>query len=1418
MAIKDNSTGYSRISISLASPEEILAQSSGEVLKPETINYRTYKPERDGLFCERIFGPVKDYECNCGKYKRIRYKGIVCDRCGVEVTEKKVRRERMGHISLVVPVVHIWYFKSLPSKIGYLLGIPSKKLEGIIYYERYVVINAGAAEKVGISKYQTLAEKEYLDVLDQLPAGNQNLPDGDPDKFVAMMGAEAIKILLSEVDLDKMSYDLRDRASRETSQQRKSESLKQLNVIESFRASQGKNRPEWMVLDVIPVIPPELRPLVPLDGGRFATSDLNDLYRRVIIRNNRLKRLIEIKAPEVILRNEKRMLQEAVDSLFDNSRKSNAVKNESNRPLKSLSDSLKGKQGRFRQKLLGKRVDYSARSVIVVGPELKMHEMGIPKDMAAELYKPFIIRKLIERGIVKTVKSAKKIIDRKDPVIWGILENVIKGHPVLMNRAPTLHRLGIQAFQPKLIEGKAMQLHPLSCTAFNADFDGDQMAVHLPLGNAAILEAQLLMLGSHNVLNPANGAPITVPSQDMVLGLYYITKPRPNVKGTGLKFYGPEEAIIAYNEGRVDIHAEVKCRVRDIDENGQPVVRIVDTTVGRILVNQVVPEEVGYVNELLTKKSLRDIISVVMKKAGADKVAKFLDDIKNLGYQMAFRGGLSFNLDAVIIPDAKEELVAEGYQKAEAIMDDYNMGLITNNERYNQIIDVWTNVNNKLSKQVVDTLTKDDDGFNPVYMMLHSGARGSREQIRQLSGMRGLMAKPQKSGVEGGQQVIENPILSNFKEGLSVLEYFISTHGARKGLADTALKTADAGYLTRRLVDVAQDVIITEEDCGTLRGLNATAIKRNDDVVQTLYDRILGRTALNDVINPLTEEVICRAGDEITEDIAAAIENSPIESVDIRSVLTCASRHGVCAKCYGRNLSTARMVQKGEVVGVIAAQSIGEPGTQLTLRTFHVGGVAGGSTIETNVVSKYEGRLEIDELRTVKGKNSQGEAINIVISRQSEFRIVDPNTNITLYTHALPYGATIFMEHDAMVKKGDLICEWDPYNAVVIAEHDGKAAYDSLIEGVTYREERDEQTGLSERVVVESRDRKNITPSIKIVSKDGEELRSYNLPVSAHIAVKDNGRVHVGDILFKIPRVVGKSGGDITGGLPRVTELFEARNPSNPAIVSEIDGEVTFGKIKRGNREIIITSKSGEICKYLVPLSRQIIVQENDFVRAGMALSDGAITPSDILRILGPTKVQEYIVNEVQEVYRMQGVKINDKHFEVIVRQMMNKVQIEDPGDSRFFENQIVDKWEFMDVNDELYDKVVVTDAGDSQNVFAGQIISMRKLRDENSALKRRDMKLVETRPIVAATSNQVLQGITRAALQTTSFISAASFQETTKVLNEAAIQAKTDNLVNLKENVICGGRIPGGTGLREYDNLVVGLKADVEGLLTAEN
>ena len=1410
---KDNKaqSGFSKISIGLASPEEILENSSGEVLKPETINYRTYKPERDGLFCERIFGPVKDYECHCGKYKRIRYKGIVCDRCGVEVTEKKVRRERMGHISLVVPVAHIWYFRSLPSKIGYLLGIPSKKLETIIYYERYVVIQAGAAAANGINDLDLLAEKEYLDILNALPKGNQQLDDSDPNKFIAQMGAEAIYTLLQRVDLDELSYSLRHKAGTETSQQRKAEALKRLHVVEAFRESREINKPEWMILKVIPVIPPELRPLVPLDGGRFATSDLNDLYRRVIIRNNRLKRLIEIKAPEVILRNEKRMLQEAVDSLFDNSRKSNAVKTESNRPLKSLSDSLKGKQGRFRQNLLGKRVDYSARSVIVVGPELKMHEMGIPKDMAAELYKPFVIRKLIERGIVKTVKSAKKIIDRKDPVIWDILENVIKGHPVLMNRAPTLHRLGIQAFQPKLIEGKALQLHPLACTAFNADFDGDQMAVHLPLGNAAILEAQILMLGSHNILNPANGAPITVPSQDMVLGLYYITKERPGSLGEGLNFYGPEEAIIAYNEKRADLHAKVKVMVDTVDENDVPVRKIVDTTVGRVLFNQVVPKEVGYLNEVLTKRSLRDIIGLVMKKSGAARTSQFLDDIKALGYRMAFQGGLSFNLDAVIIPEEKESLVNEGYERVEEVMESYNMGLITNNERYNQIIDIWTNINMKLTKTVLDHLTNDQQGFNPVYMMLDSGARGSKEQIRQLSGMRGLMAKPQKSGAEGGQ-VIENPILSNFKEGLSVLEYFISTHGARKGLADTALKTADAGYLTRRLVDVAQDVIITEEDCGTLRGLTATAIKRNEDVVQTLKERILGRTTVHDVYNPHTGEMIVAAGEEITESVADAIDAAGIESVEIRSVLTCESRNGVCAKCYGRNLATGRMVQKGEVVGVIAAQSIGEPGTELTLRTFHVGGVAGGVATDNSIVSRYEGRIEIDELRVVKSKSDDGKEINMVISRLAELRIVDEHTGIVLYTHNLPYGSMLYMNDGDTVKKGDLICEWDPYNAVIISEYDGKVAFENVIEGVTYRDEFDEQTGFREIVITESRD-KTKNPVIKILNKQGEEQKQYNLPVGAHIVVKENASVKAGEILIKIPRAVGKAG-DITGGLPRVTELFEARNPSNPAVVSEIDGEVSFGKIKRGNREIVITSKLGDVKRYLVPLSRQILVQENDYVRAGMPLSDGAVTPSDILAIQGPTKVQEYIVNEVQEVYRMQGVKINDKHFEVIVRQMMNKVQIEDPGDTRFLEEQIVDKWDFMAVNDELYDKVVVTDAGDSETMKPGMMITLRKLRDENSMLKRKDLKPVEVRDVIPATSNQVLQGITRAALQTSSFMSAASFQETTKVLNEAAILGKVDPLEKLKENVICGHLIPAGTGLRDYDNIVVGSQAEYDNLV----
>ncbi len=1402
---------FTKVTVSLSSPEEILERSYGEVQKPETINYRTYKPERDGLFCERIFGPVKDYECHCGKYKRIRYKGIVCDRCGVEVTEKKVRRERMGHINLVVPVAHIWYFRSLPNKIGYLLGLPTKKLDSIIYYERYVVVNPGIKREDGIEYLDFLTEEEYLDILDTLPKENQYLEDDDPDKFIAKMGAEGLFELLTKLDLDELSYTLRDKANKETSQQRKNEALKRLQVVEAFRAAKGKNKPEWMILKVVPVIPPELRPLVPLDGGRFATSDLNDLYRRVIIRNNRLKRLIEIKAPEVILRNEKRMLQESVDSLIDNSRKSNAVKTDANRPLKSLSDSLKGKQGRFRQNLLGKRVDYSARSVIVVGPELKMHECGLPKNMAAELYKPFVIRKLIERGIVKTVKSAKKIVDRRDPVVWDILENVLKGHPVMLNRAPTLHRLGIQAFQPKLIEGKAIQLHPLACTAFNADFDGDQMAVHLPLGNAAILEAQMLMLGSHNILNPANGAPITVPSQDMVLGLYYITKERQGAKGEGLTFYSPEEVKIAYNEEKVALHSRIKVRLNLYDKEGNEKIEVVETTVGRVLFNEVVPKEAGYINELLTKKALRDIIGKIFKLSGTKVTANFLDDIKDMGYKMAFKGGLSFNLDDVIIPSEKVDLVKDGYAQADEVANNYNMGFITNNERYNQVIDIWTHTNAKLTQILMKQLSTDNQGFNSVFMMLDSGARGSKEQIRQLSGMRGLMAKPQKSGAVGAE-IIENPILSNFKEGLSVLEYFISTHGARKGLADTALKTADAGYLTRRLVDVSQDVVIRENDCGTLRGLVATAIKKNQEVVETLSERILGRTSLNDVYHPLTGDLLVSAGEIINENIAHEIEESPLEQVEIRSVLTCEAKTGVCAKCYGRNLATGQKVQIGESVGVIAAQSIGEPGTQLTLRTFHVGGTASNIAAESSIVAGYNGVAQIDELRTVEFIEDTGEKSNIVIGRLAELRIIDENTELTLSTHAIPYGAKMYIKDGVKVKKGDLVCEWDPYNAVIISEAEGSISFKNVIEGITFREEMDEQTGFREKVITETKD-KTKNPLIKVLNKDGEVTKIYNLPVGAHIAVEEGEKVKVGQVIVKIPRSAGKAG-DITGGLPRVTELFEARNPSNPAVVSEIDGEVSFGKIKRGNREIIVKSKAGQTKKYLVSLSKQILVQENDYVRAGIPLSDGAITPNDILSVQGPTKVQEYIVNEVQEVYRMQGVKINDKHFEVIVRQMMRKVLIVDPGDTKFLEKQEVDKVAFMEENNWIYGRKIVVEPGDSENLKGGQIVSMRQLREENSMLKRRDMKLVEVRDAVPATSSQVLQGITKAALQTKSFISAASFQETTKVLNEAAIRAKIDDLDGLKENVIVGHKIPAGTGQRHFNDLLVGSKEEFDKLI----
>ena len=1414
MAFKKESkikSAFTKISIGLASPEEILENSYGEVLKPETINYRTYKPERDGLFCERIFGPTKDYECHCGKYKRIRYKGIVCDRCGVEVTEKKVRRERSGHIQLVVPVAHIWYFRSLPNKIGYLLGLPTKKLDAIIYYERYVIIQPGVLEgEELVEQNGLLTEEEYLDLLDKLPKENQYLDDSDPNKFIAKMGAEAIYDLLTRLDLDALSYELRDRASSDSSQQRKSEALKRLQVVESFRASRDRNRPEWMILKIIPVIPPELRPLVPLDGGRFATSDLNDLYRRVLIRNNRLKRLIEIKAPEVILRNEKRMLQEAVDSLFDNSRKSSAVKTESNRPLKSLSDSLKGKQGRFRQNLLGKRVDYSARSVIVVGPELKMGECGLPKLMAAELYKPFIIRKLIERGIVKTVKSAKKIVDRKDAVIWDILEYVMKGHPVLLNRAPTLHRLGIQAFQPKMIEGKAIQLHPLACTAFNADFDGDQMAVHLPLSNEAILEAQMLMLQSHNILNPANGAPITVPSQDMVLGLYYITKLRPGAKGEGLTFYGPEEAIIAYNERRVDIHAPVKVVVKDLNENGELVQKMTETSVGRIIVNEIIPEEIGYVNTIISKKSLRDIISRVIKAVGMARACEFLDGIKNLGYKMAYDGGLSFNLDDIIIPAEKKDIVQRGNDEVDQIMMNYNMGFITDNERYNQVIDTWTHVNTDLKKTLMKQMTEADQGFNAVFMMLDSGARGSADQIAQLAGMRGLMAKPQKAGAEGAQ-IIENPILSNFKEGMSVLEYFISTHGARKGLADTALKTADAGYLTRRLVDVSHDVIINEEDCGTLRGLVCTALKDGDEIISSLGERILGRVSVHDIIHPTTGKLIVAAGEEITEPIVAEIENSPIESVEIRSVLTCESRHGVCMKCYGRNLATSRMVQKGEAVGVIAAQSIGEPGTQLTLRTFHAGGVAGNAAANATIVAKNKSRLEFDELRTVDIVNEDGSVGKVVVGRLAEVRFVDENTGIALSTQNVPYGSQLFVNDGDVVEKGTVVAKWDPFNAIIVTENAGIVQFEDVIEGVTYRVEEDEATGLRELIVIESKEKSRV-PSCHIVDENGELIRTYNFPIGGHIVIEDNQKVKAGETLIKIPRAVGKAG-DITGGLPRVTELFEARNPSNPAVVSEIDGEVTMGAVKRGNREIVVTSKVGDVRKYMVPLSKQILVQENDYVRAGTPLSDGSITPADILAIKGPTAVQEYIVNEIQDVYRLQGVKINDKHFEVIVRQMMRKVQIDEPGDTRFLELQVVDKLDFAEENDRIWGKKVVVDAGDSETMRPGMIVTARKLRDENSLLKRKDLRLVEVRDAMAATSTQILQGITRAALQTTSFMSAASFQETTKVLNEAAINGKVDRLEGMKENVICGHLIPAGTGLREFAKISVGSKDDADKL-----
>ena len=1361
----------------------------------------------DGLFCEKIFGPVKDYECHCGKYKRIRYKGIICDRCGVEVTRKAVRRERMGHISLTVPVIHIWYFKSLPNKIAYLLGYSSKNLSKIVYYETYVVTDPGQAADLGYKRGDLISEEEYYDILEQFPRDEFAMEEEEEHRFEAMEGAEALQNLLSNLDLDSLAYRLRYEVKNETSQMRKKKKLKRLQVIESFRAANEhtENRPEWMVQSVIPVIPPELRPLVPLEGGRFATSDLNDLYRRVIIRNNRLKRLIDIKAPDVILRNEKRMLQEAVDSLYDNSRKSNAVRS-NNRPLKSLSDMLKGKSGRFRQNLLGKRVDYSGRSVIVVGPELKMHECGLPKEMAVELYKPFIIRRLIERGYVKTVKSAKKVVDRRDQVVWEVLENVIDGHPVMLNRAPTLHRLGIQAFQPVLIEEKAVRLHPLACTAFNADFDGDQMAVHVPLSNDAVLEASVLMLGSHNILSPANGGPIAVPSQDMVLGIYYLTKMAGDQKGEGKTFANVGEVLSAYDQSRVHIHAKINVRVTTESNDGEITQEIIKTTTGRVIFNEILPEDIPFINKTLGKKELRTLIGDIQHEVGTARTAEFLDDMKKLGFEQATIGGLSFNLEDIVIPDEKHELIQKAQDEVSEITERYEMGFITDNERYNQVIDKWTSTTNRVSESLFEALTADREGFNPVFMMADSGARGSKEQIRQLGGMRGLMAKPQKSSMQQGNEVIENPILSSFREGLTVLEYFISTHGARKGLADTALKTADAGYLTRRLVDVSQDIIINEIDCGTLRGLKMKALKDNEDVIESLEDRILGRVSLHDIYDPHTDELLCEANQMIDEEVAQNIAETSIEEVEIRSVLTCETERGVCSKCYGRDLSRGTLVQVGEAVGVIAAQSIGEPGTQLTLRTFHVGGTASRMESESMHKAKFEGEVKFENVRVVEYDDGE-EIHNVVLSRAGEIKLIDEEGK-ELITYNIPYGAELQVEEGDNVPKGVPLCSWDPYNANIFSEIDGKVEYKDLIADFTFSEETDSQTGHREKVIIDSKDR-SLVPTL-MVKGDDDRIRENTLPVDTHIVVDDGEDVSAGQVLAKIPRQTGQSK-DITAGLPRVTELFEARSPSDPAAVSEIDGIVRMGGRKRGKQEVIVESKDGKDEKtYLISLSKHILVQENDYVEAGQQLSDGTIPAEEILNIMGPYAVQSYLVNEIQEVYRLQGVRINDKHIEVIVRTMMQKVQITDSGDTSFLENDKVDRFELNRKNDELIGKYVVTDPGGS-DLKPGTKLDRREVRDANNELIKEGLDELETREAEPAISKPILLGITRAALSTESWLSAASFQETTKVLTQASIEAKKDYLLGLKENVVVGHKVPAGTGLKQYDDLIVGAKSDLE-------
>ncbi len=1377
------------ITISLASPDDILTRSYGEVTKPETINYRSFRPEKDGLFCEKIFGPTRDWECFCGKYKRIRYKGIICDRCGVEVTQKSVRRERMGHLALAVPVVHIWFFRAQPSKIGNILGISLKELEKIIYYESYVVISPGPT---GLSKKDLISEDQYFEVLNSLPAGNEKLDDDDPKKFVAKIGGEAVKEMLKQTNVETLSKELRAQLKEETSQQKKSDILKRLRVLESFKEEEFKvpNKPEWMVLSYIPVIPPELRPLVPLEGGRFATSDLNDLYRRVIIRNNRLKRLIDIKAPEVILRNEKRMLQEAVDALFDNSRRGSAVRSDNNRPLKSLSDMLKGKQGRFRQNLLGKRVDYSGRSVIVVGPELKLHQCGLPKDMAVELFKPFIIRKLIERGHNKTVKSARKVVDRKDPIIWDILAKIIEGHPVLLNRAPTLHRLGIQAFQPTLIDGRAIQLHPMVCTAFNADFDGDQMAVHVPLSYEAQLEAALLMLSSHNILSPQNGSPIVVPTQDIVLGCYYLTKYREGEKGEGMVFGSTEEVIVAYNSKVIGLHAKIKVKI-----NGE----FTETTTGRVIFNQIVPKEMGYFNQLLIKKTFGGFIGQMFLKLGNKVTAKFLDDLKDTGFRYATAGGLSVSYGDMIIPEEKIDLIGKANKKVEAILNEHEQGVITDAERYNKIIDVWTHTTNDVARALMEKLKANNSGFNSLHMMVDSGARGSQDQVKQLAGMRGLMMKPQKTLSGQAGEIIENPIVANFKEGLSVLEYFISTHGARKGLADTALKTADAGYLTRRLVDVSQDVIIREIDCGTILGIEITALKDVEQEREPLGERITGRVAQEDVYDPRTDEIIIPAGELITEDIAEKIEDSNIDSVYIRTVLTCEAKRGVCAKCYGRNLTTGKSVEIGEAVGIVAAQSIGEPGTQLTLRTFHLGGTSSRIASQSQVETNTEGIVKFERITFVEKSDFYG-MVKVVTGRRGVIGIYDDN-NRQLKKYDVPYGAELIINDGSKVKKRQPLYNHDPYNAVILTDMPGLVKFVDLIDGITLQQVTDEQTGHVQKVVIESKD-KNLTPSIAVETADGVR-KSFNLPTRSYLSVEEGETVPAGTILAKISKQQTKSR-DITGGLPRVTELFEARSPQEPAIVSEIEGTVKFGARKKGSREIIVTAPDGsDEKKYNVPLGKHILVQENDEIPAGEKITDGPINPHDILKIKGTSAVQEYLVNEIQDVYRLQGVKINDKHIEVIVRQMLQKIKIVSPGDTRFLEEDIVDRNEFIEENNTVSSMAFIEDKGDSR-YKDGQLIPKAKIREINADLKKKSKKPIVSRDAEPATFEHVLLGITQAALSTESFISAASFQETTKVLANAATEAKVDHLLGLKENVVMGHLIPAGTGLKKYHNLIL--------------